>query len=154
MSDTANRGKVMWVLASSRPDLIEVDVKRPGRIDLKIPILPTSTRAESAALLTALSRRYELDISPEHIPQIDVLLPELLTPGAAESLVVKAYRMVRTEGVAAGVAILRCLAAYRSPVAREVLEMQMRFAIREATDLAFVPEALHCFAESGVDARA
>ena len=37
MSYTANRGKVIWVLASSRPDLIEVDLKRPGRIDLKVP---------------------------------------------------------------------------------------------------------------------
>jgi hypothetical protein len=154
MSDTANRGKVMWVLATSRPDLIEVDLKRPGRIDLKIPILPTSTRAESAALLTALSRRYELDLSAEQMIQIDPLLPDLLTPGAAESLVVKAYRMVRTEGVAADAAILRCLAGYRSPVAPHVLEMQMRLAIREATDLSFVPEALHGLAEGGVEADA
>ena len=36
----ANRGKIVWILASSRPDLIEVDLKRPGRIDVKIPILP------------------------------------------------------------------------------------------------------------------
>lgn len=154
MSDTANRGKVMWVLASSRPDLIEVDLKRPGRIDLKIPILPTGTRAESAALLTALSQRYGLDISVEHMTRVDALLPELLTPGAAESLVVKAYRMVRTEGVAAGAAILRCLASYQNPVAPDVLEMQMRLAIREATDLSFVPEALHYLAERGVEANA
>jgi hypothetical protein len=154
MSDTANRGKVMWVLASSRPDLIEVDLKRPGRIDLKIPILPTITRAQSATLLAALSRRYELDISEEYALQLNALLPELLTPGAAESLVVKAYRMVRTENLAAGAAILRCLASYQSPVARDVLEMQMRLAIREATDLSFVPEALHRLAEGDLVAVA
>jgi hypothetical protein len=154
MSDTANRGKVMWVLASSRPDLIEVDLKRPGRIDLKIPILPTGTRAESGALLAALAQRYGLDISVEHMNQVDALLPELLTPGAAESLVVKAYRMVRTEGVAAGAALLRCLASYQNPVAPDVLETQMRLAIREATDLSFVPEALHHLAARGVEANA
>jgi SpoVK/Ycf46/Vps4 family AAA+-type ATPase len=38
MSDTSNRGHIVWVLASSRPDLIEVDLKRPGRIDVKIPL--------------------------------------------------------------------------------------------------------------------
>src|SRR4029078_6527562 len=63
MSDTENRGKVIWVLASSRPALIEADLKRPGRIDLKMPILPTTTQAESAALIGALSRRYELAVS-------------------------------------------------------------------------------------------
>ncbi|HWK73921.1 MAG TPA: AAA family ATPase [Povalibacter sp.] len=147
MSDTGNRGKVMWVLASSRPDLIEVDLKRPGRIDFKIPLLPTSTPAESAALLTALLRRNGLEMSLEEMLQIDALLPQLLTPGAAEALVVKAYRMVRTEGVAAGEAVRRCLASYQSPVAADVLEMQMRLAIREATDLSFVPETLRCLAQ-------
>ena len=51
MADTANRGRVLWLLATSRPDLIEVDLKRPGRIDVKVPLLPTSTPAESAALI-------------------------------------------------------------------------------------------------------
>ncbi len=147
MSDSANRGKVMWVLASSRPDLIEVDLKRPGRLDLKIPILPTSTRAESAALLTALAQRYDLAISLEELAQIETL-PELLTPGAAEALVVKAYRLVRTERVGAGAAVRQCLSRYQSPVPRDVLELQMRIAIREATELSFVPEALHYLAEA------
>ena len=40
MSDTRNRGKILWILASSRPDLIEVDLKRPGRVDVKIPAVP------------------------------------------------------------------------------------------------------------------
>lgn len=147
MSDSANRGKVMWVLASSRPDLIEVDLKRPGRLDLKIPILPTSTRAESAALLNALAQRYDLAISLEELAGIETL-PELLTPGAAEALVVKAYRLVRTERVGAGAAVRQCLARYQSPVPRDVLELQMRIAIREATELSFVPDALHYLAET------
>jgi hypothetical protein len=146
MSDTANRGKVMWVLASSRPDLIEVDLKRPGRLDLKIPILPTSTRAESAALLSALAHRYELEISLEDLARVETL-PQLLTPGAAEALMVKAYRLVRTERVAADVAVRQCLANYQSPVPQDVLELQMRIAVREATELSFVPEALHYLAD-------
>lgn len=146
MSNTANRGKVMWVLASSRPDLIEVDLKRPGRMDLKIPILPTCTRAESAALLGALTHRYELAMTQDDLARVD-MLPQLLTPGAAEALVVKTYRMVRTEGVAAEVALLRCLASYQNPVPHDVLELQMRLAIREATDLSFVPQGFHHLAE-------
>ena len=146
MSDTANRGKVMWVLASSLPDLIVVDLKRPGRLDLKIPILPTSTRAESAALLSALAHRYELEISLEDLARVETL-PQLLTPGAAEALMVKAYRLVRTERVAADVAVRQCLANYQSPVPQDVLELQMRIAVREATELSFVPEALHYLAD-------
>ncbi len=148
MADTANRGKVVWVLASSRPDLIEVDLKRPGRIDLKVPILPTTSRAESGGLISALARRYELPIAPDELLQIEPLLPVLLTPGAAEALVVKAYRVARTENVTGGAALARCLDGYQNPVPEDVLETQMRLAVREATDLAFVPESLRHFAVS------
>ena len=47
MSEPANRGRIVWVLASSRPDLIEVDLKRPGRVDVKLPLFPTATPEES-----------------------------------------------------------------------------------------------------------
>ena len=42
------------MLASSRPDLIEVDLKRPGRVDVKIPIFPTATPNEDFNLIRAL----------------------------------------------------------------------------------------------------
>jgi hypothetical protein len=148
MSDTSNRGKVVWVLASSRPDLIEVDLKRPGRIDLKVPILPTTTRAESSALIAALAERYDLPIAPEDMRKIEPMLPLLLTPGAAEALVVKAYRMARTENVGGGDALLLCLDSYQNPVPEDVLDTQMRLAVREATDLSFVPEALRHFSST------
>jgi SpoVK/Ycf46/Vps4 family AAA+-type ATPase len=145
MADSTNRGRVMWVLATSRPDLIEIDLKRPGRMDLRIPILPTSSRAEGAALLSALGRRYEMAVTYEALCDIESI-PLLLTPGAAESLIVKAYRMVRTEGTNPQLALERCLASYQNPIPTDVLEMQMRLAVREATDLTFVPESLQYLA--------
>ena len=148
MSDTENRGKVIWVLASSRPDLIEADLKRPGRIDLKMPILPTTTPAESAALIVALSHRYELAVSDEDMERFMSRLPTLLTPGAAEALVVKAYRVARTENVKGAEALELCLESYQNPVPQDVLDNQMRLAVREATDLSFVPESLRRFAEA------
>ncbi len=56
MSEPSNRGRIVWVLATSRPDLIEVDLKRPGRVDVKLPLFPTSTPEESFGLLRALCR--------------------------------------------------------------------------------------------------
>jgi hypothetical protein len=141
MADTANRGRVLWILASSRPDLIEVDLKRPGRVDVKVPLLPTATPAESALLIAALATRYGLEIDPSDIQKLESRMPTLLTPGAAEALVVKAYRHSRTQNVTAAAALEACLTDYQNPVPADVLEFQMRIAIREATDLAFVPPA-------------
>jgi SpoVK/Ycf46/Vps4 family AAA+-type ATPase len=146
MADTGNRGRVLWILASSRPDLIEVDLKRPGRVDVKVPLMPTATPAESAALLSALAKRYGLPIETAELEELDGKLPTLLTPGAAEALVVKAYRHARTQNVSATVALAACLTDYQNPIPADVLEFQMRIAVREATDLSFVPPQFRKFA--------
>ncbi|MGG5870412.1 AAA family ATPase [Pseudomonas peli] len=145
MGDADNRGKVIWILASSRPDLIEVDLKRPGRVDVKIPLLPTTTVEESAALLKALLKRFELKLETKALVKLP--LPLLLTPGAAEALAVKVYRQVRTAQMEPLAALKHCLQGYQPPVAEQVLRMQMSIAIREATDMAFVPESLRHLGE-------
>jgi len=147
MSDSGNRGRVLWLLASSRPDLIEVDLKRPGRVDVKVPLLPTSTTAESAQLIALLAKRYGLELKPEDLTRLESRMPTLLTPGAAEALVVKAYRHSRTQNVAGGAALEASLVGYQNPVPTDVLEFQMRIAIREATDLNFVPPAFRAMAQ-------
>ena len=140
MSDSDNRGRLMWILASSRPDLIEVDLKRPGRVDVKIPLLPTATLAESAALLNTLLKRFGI------APGVDAMgglpLPLLLTPGAAEALAVKVYRKTRTSDSSVLQALDESLVGYQAPVPQDVMAFQMRIAIREATDMQFVPESL------------
>ena len=145
MGDADNRGKVIWILASSRPDLIEVDLKRPGRVDVKIPLLPTTTVEESASLLKALLKRFDLTLESSALVKLS--LPLLLTPGAAEALAVKVYRQVRTAQMEPLAALRHCLQGYQPPVAEQVLRMQMSIAIREATDMAFVPESLRHLAE-------
>ena len=148
MGDADNRGKVIWILASSRPDLIEVDLKRPGRVDVKIPLLPTTTLEESAALLKALLKRFELQLESKALVKLP--LPLLLTPGAAEALAVKVYRQVRTAQMQPLAALKHCLQGYQPPVAEAVLRQQMSIAIREATDMAFVPESLRHLAQENL----
>jgi hypothetical protein len=146
MSDSGNRGRVLWLLASSRPDLIEVDLKRPGRVDVKVPLLPTSTTAESAQLIALLAKRYGLELAPADLQRLEPRMPVLLTPGAAEALVVKAYRHSKTAAVPGGAALEASLEGYQNPVPADVLDFQMRIAIREATDLNFVPPAFRAMA--------
>ncbi len=152
MSRPENRGRIIWILASSRPDLIEVDLKRPGRIDVKIPIFPTSTPEESWGLIRTLAKRRGIDFADADFEPIKEQLPMLLTPGAAEALAVKLYRTVKTGGATprgAAVsgsfkpidALRQCLEGYRNPVPRETLDFQIQLAVAEASDVTFVPAA-------------
>jgi hypothetical protein len=142
MSDPDNRGHLLWVLASSRPDLIEVDLKRPGRIDIKVPLFPTTTPAEGFALLRGLGKKRGLDIPKDSFEEFEDRVPDLLTPGAAEALAVKCYRQVKIKNVDAVEALRSCLADYIAPISLQILRDQMRLAADEATEASFVPERI------------
>ena len=145
MSAGDNRGKIIWVLASSRPDLIETDLKRPGRVDVKIPIFPASTRADGFELLRALCKRNGVPIDENDFGSIEKLVPDWLTPGAAETLAVRTLRRVLTEKVHSGEALRRNLIDYKPPVARDVMEAQIRLAVNEASEWEFVPPAFRSY---------
>jgi SpoVK/Ycf46/Vps4 family AAA+-type ATPase len=141
MGSSANRGKLIWILASSRPDLIEVDLKRPGRIDVKIPLFPTIVPRESFELIRTLCKRRQIILNDQDLSAVESNLPVLLTPGAAEALAVKIYRIARTEGKSAGEALRVSLSDYQNPVPLEALKFQIGLAVKEASDLEFVPVA-------------
>ncbi len=140
MGNSANRGRIIWVLASSRPDLIEVDLKRPGRVDVKIPLLPTTTAREGFDLLRALCRVRGIEIENDAFGVLEPKIPLLLTPGAAETLAVKVYRMVRTKVCTPLEGLAVCLTDYRNPISLEILNFQIQLALDESSDPDFVPE--------------
>jgi ATP-dependent 26S proteasome regulatory subunit len=57
MSDTDNRGQVLFILMTNRPDRIETDLKRPGRLDRKVPFFYCEDAAERASVLRAILRK-------------------------------------------------------------------------------------------------
>lgn len=141
MSNTENRGRILWILASSRPDLIEVDLKRPGRVDVKIPLFPASDAAEGYLLIRALAKKFKLDLPKECPAEIVPLIPAMITPGSAEAIAVKVYRQVRASSVDPVEGLRDCLDEYQNPIPSEVMDFQIGLAVREASDLSFIPEA-------------
>jgi len=139
MGSSGSRGHVIWVLASSRPDLIEVDLKRPGRVDVKIPLFPTTSPREGFDLLCMLSKKRGLAIPESIFPSLESRIPALLTPGAAEALAMNIYRQVRTSSSSIEEVLSRSLLEYQNPVASDVMDFQIQLAASEATDLEFVP---------------
>ncbi len=59
MSDPDNRGQVLFILMTNRPDKLDTDIKRPGRLDRKIPFFYADSAAERAAVVAAILRRYD-----------------------------------------------------------------------------------------------
>src|SRR4030095_2392583 len=68
MSDTRNRGRIVWVFATSRPDLLEVDLKRQGRLDVHIPLFPPETAHERETLLLAIAKKLKFPLVAGDLP--------------------------------------------------------------------------------------
>jgi ATP-dependent 26S proteasome regulatory subunit len=60
MSDPDNRGLVVFMLMTNRPDKLDVDIKRAGRLDRKIPFFYASTPEEVEGILGAQLRRHRI----------------------------------------------------------------------------------------------
>jgi transitional endoplasmic reticulum ATPase len=57
MSDTTNRGRVLFVVMTNRPDKLDIDIKRAGRLDRKIPFFYAQTAEDVEPVLLAQLRR-------------------------------------------------------------------------------------------------
>ncbi|WP_137936013.1 ATP-binding protein [Chitinivorax sp. B] len=60
MSDPENRGVVLFVMMTNRPDKLDIDIKRAGRLDRKIPFFYPDSVDEVSAILQALFARHRL----------------------------------------------------------------------------------------------
>jgi SpoVK/Ycf46/Vps4 family AAA+-type ATPase len=140
MSDTQNRGRIIWVFATSRPDLLEVDLKRQGRLDVHMPLFPPETAAERRALLLAVAKKIKVPVGEQDLPE----LPEDVTLGGneIEGVFVRGLRTweLSTEP-------RRPLKEILLDVFREVrpsahtrkLEYMDLVAVKECTDVRFLP---------------
>ena len=140
MSDTRNRGRIIWVFATSRPDLLEVDLKRQGRLDVHIPLFPPETADEKKALLLALARKLRFPLTEADLPPLDEITG--LGGHELEGVLVRALRIHELASEPK-----RPLQAVLADVLKEVrpnphtrkLEYMDLVAVKECTDVRFLP---------------
>jgi AAA+ superfamily predicted ATPase len=141
MSDTRNRGRILWVFATSRPDLLEVDLKRQGRLDVHIPLFPPETAHEVSQLLIAIARKLKFPLTQEEIPDIPVTAG--LGGNEIEGALVRALRIHELSP-----APRRPLRELLAEVFRDMrpsshtrkLEYMDLIAVKECTDARFLPD--------------
>ena len=140
MSETRNRGRIIWVFATSRPDLVEVDLKRQGRLDVHIPLFPPETAAEREALLLAIAKKLKLPLAAEDLPPFtdDVTLGG----NELEGVLVRALRVHELSAEPR-----KPLREVLAEVIKDVrpnphtrkLEYMDLIAVKECTDVRFLP---------------
>ena len=69
MSDTSNRGRILFLVMTNRPDKLDVDLKRAGRLDRKIPFLYVQTAEEVENIARALLKKNRI-VTDVDLPSI------------------------------------------------------------------------------------
>jgi hypothetical protein len=156
MSDTRNRGKIIWIFATSRPDLLEVDLKRQGRLDVHIPLFPPQDQESRQALFGAMARKLKMEIDLADLP----LLPDNDQIGGneMEGVLVRALRVYETQPEGSRVrpmpeVITEVVADFRPSAHTERLELMDLLAVKECTDTRFLPEKYRAMSLAAVNER-
>ncbi len=144
MADTRNRGRIFWIFATSRPDLLEVDLKRVGRLDVHMPLFAPQTLEDKKALFKALARKNKVKLEDGDVPDF----PNELDIGGneMEGILIMASRMFELQEEDApdrqpvGNFIKEALKAYRPMAHSARLEYMDLAAVIECTDQRFLPE--------------
>ena len=138
--NTNNRGKVIFIAATNRPDLIDPALKRAGRFDKKIPILLPDAR-ERADIFRIITKKYGFDTDIEDFMPF-AQETENYTGAEIETVVRKAYELANEDETDNNIltaqimseAIMRC-----RPSTQQVQFMTM-LAIDECDDKDLLPE--------------
>jgi SpoVK/Ycf46/Vps4 family AAA+-type ATPase len=154
MSDTRNRGRIIWVFATSRPDLVEVDLKRQGRLDVHIPLFPPQSAAEMRALLVSVARKLKVPVAEGDMPEF----PEGVALGGneIEGVLVRALRVweLAPEPRPPLKNILTDVIAEVRPSAHtRRLEYMDLVAVKECTDRRFLPAQYGTMAPEELEKR-
>lgn len=138
--NTNNRGKVIFIAATNRPDLIDPALKRAGRFDKKIPILLPDAQ-ERADIFRIIIKKYGFDSNVEDFKPF-AEGTENYTGAEIETVVRKAYELANedeTDGNMLTAEILGLAIDKCRPSTQQIQFMTM-LAIEECDDKDLLPE--------------
>ncbi|MFZ5628267.1 MAG: ATP-binding protein [Spirochaetota bacterium] len=154
MSDTTYRGKIIWFLMTSRPDLLPVDMKRQGRAEEHLALFHPQSSAELESLYQSVCRK--LKITPP-VAEIQPLLDRKRSYSGAdiEAMLTRSALAAEVKHKAAlSTGIMKeTITNFRSPEYPLAIELQTLVAVRECTHQDMVPEKYRSLPAAEIEAR-
>jgi AAA+ superfamily predicted ATPase len=140
MGDTRYRGKLIWMLMTSRPDLLPIDLKRQGRAEVHLPLFNPRDEDEVAFMFRAMARKNKAALAPDAMPE--GLAGRSLSGADIEGIVLTAKRQAAAEDqpTLSRATLQRALDDFIPSAQGLEKEKQELAAVLECTALSFLPE--------------
>ena len=156
MGDTRRRGKVIWFLMTSRPDLVPVDLKRQGRAEEHLALFPPATIAERVKVFDLLRERLGIALEPGvDAAALFAESRDALSAADLEAILVRSSRRMASAGrTTLSAALLRELIRdFQPPSYPLELEYQRLIAAFECTSRQLLPPDLAAVPPEAIGAR-
>jgi len=96
MGDTQYRGKIVWMLLTSRPDLLPIDLKRQGRAEVHIPLFYPQDEAQIRTMFKVMARKNAVMVQADALPVLGA--GRALSGADIESILLAARRRALADG--------------------------------------------------------
>jgi SpoVK/Ycf46/Vps4 family AAA+-type ATPase len=156
MSNTANRGRIVWFLMTARPDLMPIDLKRQGRAEEHLALFHPSSEEERMELYTAMKRKTKLKLSnPEYVPEVIVNGSRVLSGADMEAALTRAKFRAATYGLdqVTPQVLDETFEDFIPPTYPEEIELQTLIAVMECTSRVLLPEPYRSMSREEITSR-
>jgi SpoVK/Ycf46/Vps4 family AAA+-type ATPase len=141
MGNTELRGRVIWFLLTSRPDLLPVDLKRQGRAEEHIALFYPETPEERLAMLRAIQKKTGTVLASIEAERLVAEYPGQLSGADIEAILTRARMtaVLANESAISLAGLREALQDFIPPSYPTEIEMQSLAAILECTSKALLP---------------
>ncbi|MGD8428120.1 MAG: AAA family ATPase, partial [Balneolaceae bacterium] len=142
MSDTRNRGRIIWFLMTARPDLMPVDLKRQGRAEEHLALFAPHTKEERIELYQAMKKKTGLELTEDYIPQVIEQGLKSFSGADMEAALTRAKFRATAQGLdrVTPEVLDTALNDFLPPTYPEEVELQTLSAVIECTSKELLPE--------------
>ena len=142
MSDTRNRGEIIWFLMTARPDLMPVDLKRQGRAEEHLALFPPHTKEERVELFEAMKKKTGLQLTEDYTPQVIEQGLKSFSGADMEAALTRAKFRAAAKGLDKVTPEILDIALndFLPPTYPEEIELQTLSAVIECTSKELLPE--------------
>jgi SpoVK/Ycf46/Vps4 family AAA+-type ATPase len=157
MSDTSNRGRILFLVMTNRPDKLDVDLKRAGRLDRKIPFLYSQTAEEVENVTRAVVKKNQVKTSVDFTTIRDAFSTKLI--GYSNADVEAVVLMANDDAARAGDATVsadnftRAASDYFPSRDAELLEYMELLAVFETSSRRLLPAKYASMSPEDLDLR-
>ncbi len=142
MSNTENRGRIIWFLMTARPDLMPVDLKRQGRAEEHLALFYPDTEQERIEIFEAMKRKTGLVMTKNEVPESIRSGMHVYSGADMEAALTRARFRAAVDGKQrVSLEILEeTFQDFLPPTYPEEIELQTLLAVKECTSKALLPE--------------